>query len=126
MYFSNYLSQYVNIITVLLFAIPLFWQCVKRKTFKPLTFEKLIGVFNWTIIYYAVICIVLLAIMKIIDVTVYGRAGGSNGNNLAEIAMGVGYTYVFIGAFFYLPTVGLLNCINLALRKLTKRKRLSQ
>jgi len=59
--------------------------------------------------------------MKIIDITFYGKADGG-GNDVTETIIGAAYSYVVIGAFFYLPSVGLLNLINLAIQKLAKRK----
>lgn len=59
--------------------------------------------------------------MKIIDSTVYGKADNSGGNNISEIIIGAAYSYVVIGAFFYLPSIGLINLINLAIRKFNKQ-----
>jgi hypothetical protein len=121
MYFSNYLSPYINTITVLLFVIPFGLLCIKRKTFKPFTILKLTRTFNRTLIYYGILSVILLATMKIIDVTVYGKADGG-GNDITETIIGAAYSYVVIGAFFYLPSVGLLNIINFAIQKFTKHK----
>ena len=121
MYFSNYLSPYVNLITVLLFAIPLLWIFIRRKTFKPFTFQKLTTAFNWTLLYYAIFSIILLATMKIVDTTVYGNANSSQGNDISEITIGAAYSYVVIGAFFYLPSIGLINLINWVIRKSNKQ-----
>ncbi len=122
MYFSNYLSFYVTIITILLFVVPLFLLTIKRRTFRQFTIYKLIMTFNRTLVYYGIFSIILLTIMKIIDITVYGRAEGSSGNDITEIIMGVGYSYVVIGAFFYLPCVGLLNLLNFIAQKNKKDK----
>ena len=59
--------------------------------------------------------------MKIIDVTVYGQ-GGANGNDFTEVVIGVCYSYVVIGAFFYAPSVGLLNLVNLTINKIAKHR----
>ena len=117
MYFSSILSPYVYTITVLLFLAPLLILCIRRNTFKPLTFNKLTTTFNFTLIYYTVISIILLIVMKIVDVAIYEQ---SKGNDFTEIIMGTGYCYVVIGFFFYLPSVGFLNLINLVLRRFVK------
>ena len=125
MYLSNYLSPYVNVITILVFVIPFVLLCIKKSTFRPFTFRKLTVTFNWTLFYYAIISLIFLVTMKIIDVTVYEQEG-ANGNDFTEVVIGVGYSYVVIGAFFYVPTIGLLNLVNLTINKILKQRSANQ
>lgn len=74
MYFSHHLNPYVNTITFFLFTVPFIFLSIKRSTFKPFTFYKLTKTFNRTLPYFAILAIVLSVVMKIIDVTVSGRA----------------------------------------------------
>jgi hypothetical protein len=117
---SNYLTPYIFSITFLVFVIPLILLCVRKSIFKLFTFHKLTTIFNWTLIYYVAISAVFLITMKIIDVKVYGQ---ERNNDFTDVIMGVCYTYVVIGFFFYLPSVAILNIINLTIKKIKEIKK---
>lgn len=118
---SNNLSPYIISITLLVFVIPFILVSKKKGTFRFFTFHIMTVTFNWTLLYFAIISILFLAAMKIMDVSVYGQEE-SNGNDFAEVVMGVCYSYVVIGAFLYVPSIGVVNLVNLIINKISKRR----
>ena len=116
---SNYLTPFIFSITALIFVIPFILLCISKNIFKPFTFHKFTVIFNWTLLFYAIISGLFIVTMKIIDAKVYSQFG-NKGNDFTDIIMGVCYTYVVIGFFFYLPSVILLNIVNLTIKKIAK------
>lgn len=113
MYYSH--TTIIYIILFLVFAFPLVLNSFKKKLFGQFSFNKLISIFNKTILYNVIVGIVAIVIASIFDKVFYTT---DNGNNFAEIFIEATYSYTVIGLFFYLPSIGLLNLINWITKKL--------
>ena len=63
----------------------------------------------------------IIGLTFIISVVFLEKKHYSNGqgNNLTDICMETGLTYLIIGTFFYIPGLVILNIVNLILRKKT-------
>lgn len=113
MYYSH--TTIIYIILFLVFGFPLVLNSFKKKLFGQFSFNKLISICNTTILYNVIVGIVALIIAAIFDKVFYTT---DNVNIFVEIFIEATYSYIVIGLFFYLPSIGLLNLINWTTKKL--------
>lgn len=96
----------LGIIIALLYIIPFVITCFRQRTFKHLTYRKLIIALNYTSIYVVIINLLLFLITAVFDNIFY-----KNGhlNTSTEKIVELQAYYLVISSFIYLPCVIVLN-----------------
>jgi hypothetical protein len=115
---SSDFDIYVYTMVMLLFFLPLIVAFIKRNTLKKFSLNNLTAAFNLSAIYQIIISIVLIIATTGIDRYVYGKG---TGNDFTEVIMAMGFTYLIIATFIYVPIWILLNLVNWVTKRLTQK-----
>lgn len=100
----------VTIFVILLFGIPILWNARKNGLLKSFNFIELITTINKSLKIQGIIGLILIPLTWILN---------SANFIFDSILTGTTYTYLVVGFFMYLPTLGILNLIKI----LTQGKR---
>ena len=111
---SNHLI-YISVIVVLLFIIPIFVKAYQNSLLKSLTFNNFVRVLNKSLLIQIIVGIILLPTMFILDKQFYRN---SDGNILTDLVINVGFCYIVIGVFYYIPGIIILNIIKFWINKI--------
>ena len=111
---SNHLI-YISVIVVLLFIIPIFVKAYQNSLLKSLTFNNFVRVLNKSLLIQIIVGIILLPTMFILDKQFYRN---SDGNILTDLVINVGFCYIVIGVFYYIPGIIILNIIKFCINKI--------
>lgn len=101
------------IVIVLLFLVPVLFFAIKRKAFSPYSFKNLVKSFNRALIAQLVIAVISVGVMFYLDSESYTRGS----NFFTGVIMPGALNFVVIGAFYYLPSVVILNIFAVILSK---------
>lgn len=94
-----------DIITTLLFVVPVVIASKKQKVFQFPSYKKFVIAIDHSLIYLLTIGIVLSIALKVIDT--WGEKVYRNA--LVDLFCSVSLYYIIIGVMFYLPVTLLLN-----------------
>jgi hypothetical protein len=108
--------EIVTLLTILLFGIPLIICAIRTEVFKTFSIGQLTKTFNRALLIQIIIGLTFLISISFLEKKYYSNG---KGNNLTDICMETGLTYLIIGTFFYMPGLVILNIANLILRKKT-------
>ena len=103
--------EIVTFFVILLFLIPVLWNIYKSELFKKFSIVGLIKIFNKSLKLHGIIalCLILLTwVSNILDL------------KFDDILAETIYTFIVIGIFMYLPTLGILNLLKVTIKKITK------
>jgi len=100
----------VTFLVVLFFGVPILWNAQKNGLWKSFNFIGLIKTINKSLIIQGIIGLILIPLTWILN---------SANFIFDSILTGTTYTYLVVGFFMYLPTLGILNLIKI----LTQGKR---
>lgn len=107
--------EYVTIIVILLFGIPILYNARKIGLLKSFSYIQLIKSINRSLILQGIIGLFLIFLIWI---------GNSNEFIFDDILIGTTYTYLVVGFFMYLPSLLFLNILNLLIQRKGKNKRI--
>lgn len=94
------------VLTVLLFAIPVLYFLISKKALNPFSFKQLIKSFNLALIIQFILAFLLYSLTVYLDNKLYAEG---NGTDLTDIFVDTTMNYTIVGAFFYLPSIVVLN-----------------
>jgi hypothetical protein len=98
----------VTILVILLFLTPILWHFYFLGLPRKFYFSKLVITFNQSLKPQGVIAIILILLSWI---------GNQANFTFDSIIVGTAYTYLVIGIFMYLPSLGFLNLIKLLIER---------
>ena len=104
--------EIVTVIVVFIFLIPVLWNFYKDRIFEKFTFIKLIKIFNKSLKIQGVIAVIIMPFSWI-----WNKFDFTYDYVIAE----TGYTYIIVGIFMYLPTLGILNFVKLLFEEKNRR-----
>ena len=104
----------VYAVLILLFGFPLAFNSVSKNLFRQFSFEKFISVFNKSFLHWIIIGLTIFVFNFNFAKFLYSQYD----NAFLEIFSGTVYCYLVIGMFCFVPSLGLLNLINLIVKKL--------
>ncbi|TDQ30584.1 hypothetical protein CLV82_1269 [Zeaxanthinibacter enoshimensis] len=94
--------EIVSIAVILLIAAPILWYSQRNSSKGSFTFSQLIKNLNHSLKFQFLIGLILALIALIFKIASVEPI---------EYFAGILYTYLVVGLFFYLPTLGMLNLI---------------
>ncbi|WP_264554505.1 hypothetical protein [Flavobacterium sp. N1946] len=103
--------EIVTVLVILLFLIPVVWNIYKTEIFKKFSITRLIKILNKSLIIQVFIVIFLILV---------NWAWNKANFKFENIIAGTLYTYLVVGIFMYLPSLGILNLIKFILQKRAK------
>jgi hypothetical protein len=109
----------IYITVIMLLTIPLVLKAIRLKLFFNFNFLNLVKVLNRSIELQLIIGLIIMIIGILFDKVFYSN--DRNGNIFSDIFIESTYCYIVIGLFLYLPTIGLINIINLVINRLKKK-----
>ncbi|MBK0403147.1 hypothetical protein I5M27_09135 [Adhaeribacter sp. BT258] len=111
----------VTISTILLFLIPILIVAKNQGLQKPLTFQKILRIFNKALLIQFVLGLTLFLTAFSLDKIDYVD---NNVEMVAYNVVGMAYTFNVIGLFMYLPVIALLNLISLIIKVIFGKSRI--
>jgi len=102
----------VFVSVALLYAIPIFWNAQKNNLFKSFSFIELIKTINKSLIIQIVIGLILIPLFRLLDFLDF---------DFLDLILVISWTYLLIGIYWYLPTLGILNITKMIADKKLKR-----
>lgn len=100
--------EIINMLTILLFGLPIVYFILKRKVFIQFSLKELLKSFNLAFIVQLILAGIFFISIEFLDKTIYVKGAGTD---LTDIFMETSKTYLIIGIFCYLPALILLNLI---------------
>jgi hypothetical protein len=111
----------ITVLTILLFLLPILIVAKTQALQKSFSFQNLLRSINKSLPLQIGLGLILLLSGYLLDKLVYVN---SNGNAFTDSVIGTAYTFNVIGLFMYLPSLALLNLINLLLKAISKSRRI--
>ncbi len=111
----------ITVVTFLLFLIPILIVAKTQSLQKSFSFKNLLRSINKSLPLQIGLGLILLLSGYLLDKLVYVNG---NGNEFTHIVIGTAYTFNVVGLFMYLPSLALLNLINLLLKAILKRRKI--
>ena len=105
--------EIVTVLTIILFAYPIFVYATKRQVLRNPNFSEITKVFNKAIALQVANAVMLGIAAFILNKTVYTNG---HSNTVTDIVAGTAMTYIIVGGFFYLPGLVMINIINWIVR----------
>lgn len=105
--------EIVTVLTIILFAYPIFVYATKRQVLRNPNFWEITKVFNKAIVLQIANAIILGIAAFILNKTMYPNG---HGTMVTEVVVGTAMTYTIVGGFFYVPGLIIINIINWILR----------
>ena len=98
----------VILLTVVMFGLPVLIFSKTKRALTPFSFNKLTRAFNFALIPQLALAIIVIATLAYLDQKIYPEGRGTD---FTDLIMGTGMTYLIIGAYFYLPSLLIINLI---------------
>jgi hypothetical protein len=106
--------EIVTILTILFFGISLLISIFRTDVMKRISLARITRTINHAFVIQVIIGLTFLISMLFLESKYYLN---EQENDLRDIFVGTGYTYLMIGLFFYFPGLLLLNIINLIFKR---------
>ncbi len=108
MFFSDRYIEIENSLVAIVILLPLCLNAKRIKLFKNFSFNLLVATINGTFLIHVLIGLLLMLTSYIFSEWI---DSGNQLNSLTEIICGSTFSYVFVGLFFYIPFIALINLI---------------
>ncbi len=102
----------VFVFVALLYGLPILWNAQKNSLLKSFTFIELIKTINKSLIIQIVTGLILIPLFRLLDYLDFV---------FLDLILVISWTYLLVGIYWYLPTLGILNIIKMIANKKLKR-----
>lgn len=103
----------VTIITILLFGLPILWSAKKKGLWSSFSFVRLLKSLNISLLIQVIVGLILILVNWLWNLSKF---------EIPSLLGGTTYTYLVIGLIIYLPTMVVLNLLNLLLKNVSNKK----
>ncbi|WP_422351137.1 hypothetical protein [Flagellimonas sp.] len=103
----------VTVITILLFGLPILWSAKKKGLWSSFSFVGLLKLLNISLLIQVIVGLILILVTWLWNLSEF---------EIPSLLGGTTYTYLVIGLMIYLPTLVVLNLLNLLFKNISNKK----